>query len=244
MPIELKGEQPVAEEELIEDLNQDLSPQEEHKEEPKQEEEKVPFHQDPTIQAYIERQVQKRIGEGNRAWEERVARLEDRLSQPEQHKEPWRPANEQEALAAQAIIDRAKQEVIDDLRRRDEQIQESQAQDDRELNDWLDELKVVGVLKEDSQKHEFTKMIAEYGLNDKNAAINLWNKLQHQVEMARAEGESEGEKAGIRKAQEAKVASGRRGAEQGQRSRSYAERRAQEPNFDAIRDRELTRLGH
>lgn len=202
---------------------------------------KVPFHQDPEVQLYIERQVAKRVGEGNTAWEERLARLESRLTEKKTGQD-WTPANEAEAKAAQAIIDRAKreakQEFMSELSANEQKQLKQQEADDKAFGDWLEELKVVGTLKTEDDQKAFASMIVEYGLEDKQKAVALWGKLQGIKTDAKAEGEVEG----IKKAQEAKIGSGRKGGEPGAAARSYQQRRAEEPSFDAIRDRELRRL--
>src|ERR1700756_4139586 len=121
----------IPDETLVENLEEDFKP--ETKEEPKEENtEKVPYHQDPNVQLYIERQVAKRVGEGDKAWEERLQRLEDRITQPKQQEQPikigdWEPANTADAKAAKAIIQQAKQEMLEDLRTQDQQAREAQA---------------------------------------------------------------------------------------------------------------------
>ena len=59
---------------------------------------------------------------------------------------------------------------------------------------------------------------------------------------AETEGKAEGEEEGIKKAQEAKVGSSRKGNEPGKGDRTYQQRRAEEPNFDAILEREMAKL--
>ena len=214
----------------------------------KEEEEKkesVPFHEDPQVQQYVERQVQKRIGEGNQAWEERLDRLERNLSQSLQTKREapniggWTPANDAEARAAKAIIKQAKEEVIQEFRNIDEQTRESQQREDALFKDYLQELKDTNVLKDEKDEEEFVKLIVDYKINDQEAAVNLWNRLKDTESNAKQEGEKEG----IKKMQEPAIGSGRKGVEPGSRGRTYNERRAQEPDFNAILERELSRLG-
>ncbi len=232
----------VPEDKLAEGLEEDILPKEELKEGKDEEPAKVPFHQDPNVQLYIERQVAKRVGEGNAAWEERMAKLEGRLQQ-NQVQEPtkigdWTPSSPEEAKAAKGIVQAAKQEMLEELRQNDERARSEQAAADEAFTDWLTELKVTGTLKSEEDQQAFAKLIVEYGVEDRQKAVNLWNKLQeHQ-----ALGERAGEEKGIKKAQEAKILSGRKGNEPGAQARSFKQRRAEEPNFDAILDRELSRL--
>lgn len=203
---------------------------------------KVPYHQDPNVQLYIERQIAKRLGEGNDGLNDRLARLEERLTTKDTGPErigDWTPATAQEARIAKAIASQAKQDTLDALAAQEQQMTQQQQADDKAFGDWLDELKVVGKLKDEAEQKDFAKMIVEYGIEDKQKALNLWDKLREVKNQAKEEGEVDG----IKKAQEAKVASGRKGTEPGEQQRSYAQRRKEEPNFDAILDRELARLG-
>lgn len=230
---------------VIEDLENPKAPEQADKDEKVEDENKVPFHQDPQVQAYIERQVAKRIGEGNQAWETRLAKLEDNLTKSIRRDEPvniagWTPATEAEAKAAQAIIKQAKDEIINEFKQADEATRETQTKEDHQFRDWLGELRTTNVLKTDSEEKEFARLIVEYKLEDQQAAVNLWNRLQQSVEKAKEEGTTEG----IKKMQEAKVGSSRTTGAPGDRTRSYQERKLAEPNFDAIVERELTRLGH
>lgn len=243
--VDLKDGESVQADELINKLEEETKPEEVKEEGENKQEEKVPFHQDPNVQLYIERQIQKRLGEGNKAWEDRIGRLEQRLSQsPSKEEAPsfagWKPANQAEAQAAKAIIAAAKQEMLDDLRNQDKEIRETQDKDDEAFSSWFNELKVEGALKNNPSIQDFSALIVKYKLEDKDAAIELWNTLAE----AKETGSQEGVKEGIKRAQEAKVGSGRKGGEQGQQPRSYKERRAKEPNFDAILDRELNHLGY
>lgn len=234
----------VPDDSLIDNLAGDIEPKDDKKtEDNKPDEDKVPYHQDPNVQLYIERQVAKRVGEGNQAWEDRIAKLEDRITstqkQPEQAVKigDWEPANTADAKAAKAIIQQAKQEMLEDLRVQDQQAQEAKASEDKAFTDWLTELQTTSVLTKE-ETGEFAEMIVKYKLNDKEAALGLWDRLKQ----AKTEGATEGEIRGIKKAQEAKVGSGRKGNEPGQTKRSFSQRRAEEPNFSAILDRELNRL--
>ena len=210
----------------------------------KKEPEKVPFHQDTEVQLYIERQVAKRLGEGKQAYEQRLERLEKSISDQDQGKKEliiggWKPANDAEARAAKAIILQAKKEIAEELQGLDRQERQRVSSEDREFSEFLGELRVTGTLKTDEEEIEFARLIAEYKLDDKEAAVNLWNRLNQ----ARAEAEEKGEQVGARKAQEAKVGSARKGGEPGQQPKSYQRRRMEEPNFDAIVEREMTRMG-
>src|SRR3990167_1290838 len=236
---------PIPEDNLEKGLEEDLQPKPEQKEN-EEKEERVPFHQDPTVQLYIERQVAKRVGEGNKAWEERIGRLEQRLTQKGQEQSPniagWTPADEDQAKAARAIIAQAKREILEEQEAYRENAEKQTTEEDQAFTDWLDELQITGTLKDDDEKKKFANLIVEYGLTDQKATVNLWNRLQESVSEAREKGEKDGEVQGIKKAQEAKVGSARKGAEPGTKERTYNERRSQEPNFDAILDREMNRL--
>lgn len=244
MPQPIDDDQ-VPEDKLAEGLEGDIQPKPDEGKEPEvtKEEEgaKLPFHQDPNVQLYIERQVAKRVGEGNAAWEGRMAKLEERLQQkPDAPVKigDWTPSSPEEAKAAKAIVQAAKQELFEELNQRDTQAREQQSAEDEAFKDWMTELKVTGTLKSEEEQTAFAKLIVEYGIEDRQKAINLWNRLQTQ----QAAGEQAGEERGIKKAQEAKIGSGRKGNEPGAGQRSFKQRRAEEPNFDAILDRELNRL--
>jgi hypothetical protein len=246
MAIDLK-DNTVPDEELAEDLKGDVAPAPKADEtKPEDQTETVPYHKDPNVQAYIERQVAKRVGEGNQAWEDRLTRLESNLRQPAQPETPkigdWEPAGDAEAKAARAIIAQAKQEMLDDLKQQDQAQKQEQEQNDRAFVDWLDELKTTSVLT-DADSQDFAQMIVKYKLDDKQAAVELWNTLKAEIQQARDEGATEGEIKGIKKAQEAKIGSARKGNEPGQTGRSFKQRRAEEPNFSSILDRELSRMG-
>lgn len=239
-------ENPVPEDKLNEGLEEDIQPKPEEGKEPEdktgEEGAKLPFHQDPNVQLYIERQVAKRVGEGNAAWEGRMAKLEERLQQGQRLDAPakigdWTPSSPEEARAAKAIVQQAKQEFAEDLKQQDEQAQARVQAENEMFSDWLTELAVTGIVKKEEQ-NDFAKMISDYGLEDQQKALNLWNRLQQQHEA----GERAGEEKGIKRAQEAKIGSSRKGNEPGQQARSFKQRRAEEPNFDAILDRELNRL--
>ena len=206
---------------------------------------KVPYHQDAEVQLYIERQVAKRMGEGKQAYEQRLERLEKSLSEQNRSNEPvviggWKPSNEAETRAARAIILQAKKEFAEELQGLDRQERQRVESEDRDFSDFLGELRTTGTLKTDEDEIEFARLIAEYKLEDKQAAVNLWNRLN----TAKADAEAKGEQAGARKAQEAKIGSSRKGGEPGSQPRSYQQRRLEEPNFDAIVEREMTRLGY
>ena len=256
MAIDLK-DQSVTDEVLTEELEKDVTVKEKAAEttEKPEKEESVPYHKDPNVQLYIERQVAKRVGEGNQAWEDRIARLETSLKQPAGTQEStkigdWEPAGEAEARAAKAIIAQAKQEMLDDLRQQDQAQKQQVEEGDRAFVDWLKELETTGILtaedgdiKNHKDANDFADMIAKYQLQDREAAVNLWSTLKAQIQQARDAGASEGEIKGIKKAQEAKMGSARKGNEPGQTGRSFKQRRAEEPNFSAILDRELSRMG-
>lgn len=206
--------------------------------------ETVPYNEDPKVQAYIERQVAKRYGEGNEAWEERISRIEKNLTKSTKKEEPvtiggWTPANDAEARAAKAIIKQAKDEVVKEFRTVDERARKTHDEEDRKFSTWITELRETGTLKSDDDEKEFTRLVAEYD-PPQDKAVELWNKLQQSVSQAK----EEGEKTGIKKMQEPVIGSGRKGKEPGTRERSYQERRAQEPTFDAILEREMSRLGY
>lgn len=208
---------------------------------------KVPYHEDPNVQLYIERQIQKRVGEGNSEWKQRVDRLEERLNKPkEEPKEEskkigdWTPASDSDAQAARAIISQAKRELLEELKQADSDSRAESDKGDREFGDWLGELRVVGILKNDNDEKEFSRLIVEYGLDNKDSAVKLWGRLGDEIRKAQESGEEEG----IKKATEAKIGSSRKTSEPGSKLRTYQERRTQEPNFDAILEREMGRLGH
>lgn len=246
MAIDLK-DQTIPDEVLSEELEKDVTPVAKTEETEKPDaEDKVPYHQDPNVQAYIERQVAKRIGEGNQAWEDRLARLETNLRKPADTQTTkigdWEPAGDAEAKAARAIIAQAKQEMLDDLRTQDQAQKEEQTRNDQAFIGWLDELKTTSVLT-DADAQDFAQMIVDYKLDDRGAAVKLWTTLKSEIQQARDAGATEGEIKGIKKAQEAKMGSARKGNEPGQTGRSFKQRRTEEPNFSAILDRELGRLG-
>lgn len=204
--------------------------------------EKVPYHEDPSVQLYIERQVQKRVGEGNVEWKARVDKLEERLNKPKDSTKigDWTPANESDAKAARAIITQAKQELLEDLKQADADNKAESDKGDRDFGDWLGELRVVGVLKNDNDEKEFARLIVEYGMEDKDSAVKLWGRLGDEIRKAKESGEEDG----VKKATEAKIGSARKTAEPGSRPRTYQQRRTEEPNFDSILEREMTRLGY
>lgn len=205
--------------------------------------EKVPYHEDPAVQLYIERQVAKRSGESGKIYEERLNRLEERLTKkPDPTIGGWTPGSQAESQAAKAIILQAKKEVLEGLQSIDREQKEQVAAGDREFSDFLGELRTTGTLKTDEDEIEFARLIAEYKLEDRQSAVNLWTRLQEVKVKAETEGKAEGEEEGIKKAQEAKVGSSRKGNEPGKGDRTYQQRRAEEPNFDAILEREMAKL--
>lgn len=214
---------------------------------PPEDGEKVPFHKDPQVQLYIERQVARRIGEGQKAFEDRIDRLETSLKQAQQPTDisigGWTPGNENEAKAARAIVLQAKREMAQELSALDSKEREALAEEDRDFSDWLGELRTTGVLSDDKDEIEFSRLVAEYGIEDRQAAVNLWERLADSRVKAKEEGEKEGEKKGIKKAQEANVGTSRKSGEPGEKPRTYQQRMTEEPNFDAIVEREMTRLG-
>lgn len=247
MPLPIDDQVPE-EDKLKEGLENDLQPkpekEKEHEDQPKDEgAAKLPYHQDPNVQLYIERQVAKRVGEGSKAWEDRIAKLEDRLREARNTSDPvkigdWTPGTPAEAKAAKAIVQAAKQEMLDDLSKADEANREQAEKADQAFSDWLTELQVTGTLKTKEDQQEFAKLIVEYGVEDKGKAVALWNRLQVSAESAEKAAEEKKQK----KAQEAQIGSGRKGGEPGQQTRSFQQRKAEEPNFDAILERELSRL--
>lgn len=209
-----------------------------------QEESKVPFHEDPQVQLYIERQVAKRLGEGSKAYEDRLGRLEKQL-EAKTEKGPitiggWQPANDAEAKAARAIILQAKRELMEELSSVDRESKEAEAASDRDFSEFLGELRTTGVLKNDEDEQQFARLIVEYQLEDKSIAVKLWNTLKEKVSEAQQQGEEEG----VKKSQEAKVGSSRKGSEPGSTGRSYQSRKLEEPNFDSIVEKEMTRMGY
>jgi len=242
MPLDLPDNS-VPDDVINQGLEQDLTPKEQKTE--NQVQDKVPYHEDPNVQAYIERQVAKRIGEGNQAWEDRLARLEQNLKKPVQTEAQvkigdWTPATTSDAQAAKAIIAQAKQEMLEEMRQQSQAQIEQQQAEDQGFSEWLKELKTTSVLKDDEDAKEFANLIVRYKLEDKQAAVDLWNNLAE----AKAQGTQQGQVQGMKRAQEAKIGSARTGKEPGQTGRSYKERRAMEPNFNAIVDREMTRMGY
>lgn len=208
---------------------------------------KVPYHEDPGVQLYIERQIQKRLGEGQKAWEDRINRLEDRLTQ--KGEKPlniggWTPSNDTEAKAAKSIIIQAKKELMQELYQIDTQSRETIRKEDEQFSNWMDELMTVGVLKNEENKNELAQLIIKYKPESQEAAVQLWNDFNEMKSKVREEGHEEGEAEGIKKAQEAKIGSGRKGKEPGTAERSYQQRRTEEPTFDSIYDREMKRLGY
>lgn len=245
MPIDLPDNS-VPDQALGDSLEGDLIHKEEQKTGEQNQEDQVPYNEDPKVQLYIERQIAKRVGEGNQAWEERLNRLEQNLSRSRQPETPttkigdWTPATSADAQAAKAIIQQAKQEMLEEFRQQQEQITQQSQAEDAAFTEWLGELKVTNTLKDETEAKEFAKLIVRYKLDDRQAAVDLWNELQQRKE----EGQQEGVTQGIKKAQQARVGSSRTGREPGQQGRTYQERRAQEPNMNAILEREMTRLGY
>ena len=217
----------------------------EKKEEVTSEGAKVPFHEDPAVQAYIERQVQKRLGEGNKAWEDRLNRIEQSITKkPEDQPSIFGGMKLQgnDAQIAKAIVLQAKKELLEDLQKIDGENKAQIEEEDREFAEFVGELRVTGVLKSDKDEIEFARLIAEYKLDDKDSAIRLWNKIQEGVEKAKVEGQEEGEKEGVKKAQEAKIGSGRKGSEIGKQDRTYQQRRMEDRSIDNIVAEEIERI--
>jgi len=200
----------------------------------------VPFHENPEVQLYIERQVQKRVGEGNKEWETRLGRLEERLTHPKpaESTATWQPKTETDKIAMRTIITQAKKEMLDELKQADQSQREETEKADREFSDWFGELRTLGQLKTDEDELSLARLIVEYKIEDKQIALKLWNTIQSKSE----EGKEAGKEEGIKKAQEARVGSGRKVGEPGDKPRTYQERRLQDNTFSEIVDREVSRL--
>lgn len=208
---------------------------------PLQRTEGTDFHNDPAVQLYIERQVQKRVGEGNQAYDERLGKLESLLTKLQQGETQWKPQTTDQEKAVRAIIFQAKREMIDELGKIDQEQKAQTVKEDEALDSWLEELKVTG--KTDEEIKEITRLLAEYGKGqndeeDKQLVLNLFNRLNEAKALGSEEGKTEEEK----KKQEAKVGSSRTTGEPGEKGKSYQERKTTEPNFSAILERELSRL--
>ena len=198
----------------------------------------VPFHENPEVQLYIERQVQKRVGEGNKEWEGRLAKLEERLTKPTEPSVSWQPATENDKAAVRTIILQAKKEMLDELKQADEQQRAEVEKSDREFSGWFGELRTLGQLKSDEDELALARLIVEYQIEDKQIALKLWNTIQAKS----AEGKEQGQEEGIKKAQEAKIGSGRKNGEPGDKPRTYQQRRIEDHSFDDIVTREVERL--
>lgn len=198
----------------------------------------VPFHENPEVQLYIERQVQKRVGEGNKEWEERLAKLEERLTKPTESSTTWQPETERDKVAMRTIITQAKKEMLDELKEADKQQRAEVEKSDREFSEWFGELRTLGQLKSDEDELALARLIVEYQIEDKAIALKLWNTIQTKS----AEGKEEGEKDGIKKAQEAKIGISRKNGESGDKPRTYQQRRLEDNSFDDIVTREVERL--
>ena len=211
-------------------------------------EEKVPFHEDPTVQLYIERQVAKRVGEGNKAWEERLARLETGLTKKD---EPsifgGLKLEGNDAKIAKALVLQAKKEMYEDLQRVDGETRAQIEKEDQALLGWLNELKTTSVIKSDDDITEVVRLLQKYGKGrddeeDKSLVLELFEQTRTAREQAIAEGKKAGEEEGIKKAQEAKVGSGRKGAEIGKTDRTYQDRRLHDRNMDDIVAQEIEKI--
>ena len=198
----------------------------------------VPFHENPEVQLYIERQVQKRVGEGNKEWEARLAKLEEKLTQPKEPSVNWQPTTDTDKAAVRTIILQAKKEMLDELKQADEAQRAEIEKSDREFSEWFGELRTLGQLKSDEDELALARLIVEYKIEDKDIALKLWNTIQTKSQ----EGKEEGEKDGIKKAQEARVGSSRKVGEPGDKPRTYQERRIQDRSFDDIVTREVERI--
>lgn len=214
------------------------------------EEDKVPFHADPKVQSYIERQVAKRVADTLRSGDsagkinERLDRIEKGLlSKAPDGRSDWKPQTPQEKDAVRAIISEAKREMIADLKAADEAHQEDIARSDQLLQEWMDELEVTGKVKTDEDKQEVIRLLAEYGKgrsDDEDKALIL--KLYETLKAKRDEGAEEGEEEGKKKAQEAKIGTSRTSRTPGQQEKTYQQRKLTEGNFSDILERELNRL--
>ncbi len=198
----------------------------------------VPFHENPEVQLYIERQVQKRVGEGNKEWEERLGKLEERLTKPKDQSPTWTPTTETDKNAVRTIITQAKKEMLDELKQADEQQRADVEKSDREFSEWFGELRTLGQLKSDEDELSLARLIVEYKIDDKAIALKLWNTIQTKS----AEGKEEGEKDGVKKAQEAKIGISRKNGESGDKPRTYQQRQLEDRSFDDIVTREVERL--
>src|SRR3990167_6805545 len=198
----------------------------------------VPFHENPEVQLYIERQVQKRVGEGNKEWEERLGKLEERLTKPKDQSPTWQPSTDTDKAAVRTIISQAKKEMLDELKQADEQQKADTEKSDREFSEWFGELRTLGQLKSDEEELSLARLIVEYQIEDKAIALKLWNTIQAKS----AEGKEEVEKDGIKKAQEARIGTGRKTGEPGEKPRTYQQRRLEDHSFDDIVTREVERL--
>ncbi len=209
-----------------------------------------PFHENPEVQLYIERQVQKRLNEGGSTKE-----VSDRLNKLEEMIKNGTPAEKKKFIPGlenldegqqkqvRSIIMATKREMLEDLRQADAQSKKEVSESDQALEGWMKELEVTGQVKTDKDKEEVIRLLAEYGKGrddeeDKALILKLYNKLKE----AKDKGSEEGEEEGIKKAQEAKIGGGRKGGFPGQKERTYQERMITEKSFDDIYERELRKL--
>ncbi len=211
--------------------------------------EKVPYHEDPTVQLYIERQVAKRVGEGNKAWEERLARLEQGLTKKEESPSIFGGLKLEgnDAVIAKALVLQAKKEMYEDLKRVDGENRAQIEKEEQALLGWLNELKTTSVIKSDDDITEIVRLLKKYGKGrddeeDKSLVLELFEQTRTAREAAIAEGKKAGEEEGIKKAQEAKVGSGRKGAEIGKTDRTYQDRRLHDRNMDDIVAQEIEKI--
>ena len=212
---------------------------------------KVPFHQNPEVQSYIARQVANGLGETKAEFAERLDKLEKLLTQGKQGDEPsvfgGLSLKGNDATIAKAIILQAKRELYEDLKKTDDESREQMHQEDQKLLGWLDELKTTNVTKSDDDVKEVVRLLAKYGKNrddeeDKALVLELFEQTRETREAAKAEGKEEGEKEGIKKAQEAKIGSGRKGKEIGEQERTYQQRRLQDRSIDEIVAQEVDKI--
>lgn len=212
---------------------------------------KVPFHEDPAVQLYIERQVAKRVGEGDKAWEARLERLEGSLTKKEDIDKPsifgGLKLEGNDATIAKALILQAKKEMYEDLQRVDGESKAQVEKEDQALLGWLEELQTTSVTKSDEDTKEIVRLLQKYGKGrdddeDKELVLELFEKLRGTREEAKAEGEKKGEEEATRKAQEAKIGSGRKGSEIGKTDRTYQDRRLHERTIDDIVANEIEKI--
>jgi hypothetical protein len=141
--------------------------------EDKQEDEKpnVPFHEDPKIQEYIQRQVDKRI-------EQESSRIDEKLSQIPQQEEPsdipvWFGGDEIAWKAFQADQDKLVTQAEERAFQRIKQEEDQQKQRVNEANEWLEtnirEIESTG-FKVD--KNKLLKTAADFELVDTKGRWN------------------------------------------------------------------------